>query len=115
MKGDPDNIIISDDDASDHEEFMSIHHPEPKAKAVPVKKKAVTMADVPRDRGSDPARKLGYRNELDYYAGKIGPDTRTTRAARHAKPGGIVHGDYPATPTGPANGGKHGKPWNGRD
>ena len=96
MKGDPDNIVISDADAYDHEEFMNIHHPEPKAKpkAVPVKKTAVKRAEAPRDRGSDSARR---------------PNT-----ARHAKPGEPVYGDYPATPTGPAMGGKHGKSWDGK-
>jgi len=48
---------------------------------------------TPPDRGSDPAR----------------------RPPRHKKPGGVMHGEYPETPTGPALGGKHGKSWNGRD
>lgn len=50
-------------------------------------------SQTPPDRGPDPAR----------------------RPARHAKRDGTLYGDYHNTPTGPANGGKHGKSWNGRD
>ena len=114
MKGDPDNIIIPDDHWSLDDDQRG-PKPAKKAKAVPIKKIAPKMSDLPRDRGSDPARKVGYRDELSAYAGKVGPDTRATRAARHAKPGGIVHGEYPTTIQGSESRGKHGKPWNGKD
>lgn len=71
---------------------------------------------APQDRSANPARKSGYRDELSAYAGKNSSDSRATRAARHAKPGGIVHGDYPNTSdAAKSSSGKHGKPWNGRD
>jgi hypothetical protein len=126
MKGDPDNIIISDDDAYDHEEFMNIHHPEPKAKAVPVKKTAVKRAESPRDRGSDSARRPAgayaqartRQAENDYrFSNGEGSEPETANAsefARHAKDKKPVEGKYKRTPEGPANGGKHGKSWDGK-
>lgn len=121
MVGDPDNIIIPDGDYP-----LEDGPSRKKSKAVPVKKTAVKRTDSPRDRGSDSARRPGayeqaraQQSENDYrFSNGEGSEPRTAKAsmyARHAKRGSTVYGDYQATPEGPANGGKHGKSWNGKD
>jgi hypothetical protein len=111
MKGDPDNIIVPDGDYP-----LKDGPSRKKAKAVPVKKIAAT-----NPRGADRNQRKSFdRVDNEGYIIKAPQDRanspkRRSTTARHAKPGEPVYGDYPATPTGPAIGGKHGKPWNGRD
>jgi hypothetical protein len=90
--GDPDNIIVPDGD------YPLKDRPKPAKKgsiSFSEWKKMQKEPSAPQDRGSDSARRPNM--------------------ARHAKTGNPVYGEYPATPTGPAMGGKHGKSWNGKD
>ncbi len=133
MVGDPDNIIIPDGDYP-----LEDGPSRKKAKAVPVKKTAVKRTDAPRDRGSDPARRPGayeqarksdkgsenwQHQELMGESGLAGPYDASSYAKHSRKESNNKNsptlkpkeGKYKKTPEGPANGGKHGKSWNGKD
>jgi hypothetical protein len=87
-----------------------------KTKAVPIKKTAAT-----NPRGANGNQRKSFDRVDNEGNIIIAPQDRANNpkrlpnTARHAKPGEPVYGEYPATPTGPANGGKHGKSWNGKD